>query len=235
MIKKTFNRFKQELKLAAVSLAIGLVFATGVAAYSYVYARNVQQDIADNVIRFHVMANSDSHTDQHIKETVRTKTLAQFQHLLAHSSYIEETRHALAHNLDNIKNFAQSVIHDLGLDYPVTASMGQVFFPTRFYGNMAFPPGIYETVQIKIGTGLGSNWWCLMFPPLCYVDMTATDAGRNQLENTINQESFRLVMHQETATPAEAPDTGLVVRFRVVEWWQNRNRPSSPEQNIARR
>jgi len=219
----------KESKIIGISLIVGLLFAFSLAAYSYVYSHATQQDIADNVIRFHVRANSNSTADQALKDQVRIRVLAEFEEFLESSTSIDETRMTLAKKLYDIQSFAEYVVRAAGFDHKVTASISRLFFPTKFYGNMAFPPGEYEAVQIIIGEGAGSNWWCLMFPPLCYVDMTSTDSGREQLANTVSEESFRLITHQEE------PSRSLVVRFRVVEWWQNRGQPSGPPpaQNIV--
>jgi len=213
--------FIQDGKIMAVSLGVGLLLAFGVAAYSYVYSHAAQRDIADNVIRFHVRANSNTTADIHLKEHVRTEVLAAFKPYLSTSNDIGETRAILSARLGEIQSHAEDVIRAAGRSYPVTAEMTQKFFPTRFYGGMAFPPGEYEAVTLVIGEGAGSNWWCLMFPPLCYVDMTATTSGRQQLASTVSEESFLLLTHMEEQNP------GLTVRFRVVEWWQYRGTPAA--------
>lgn len=210
----------KEGKIIAISLTVGVVVAIVLAAFSYMYAHGVQQGIANNVIRFHVRANSNSTIDQQIKETVRLQVLSQFESYLSASIYIEETRATLTKKLEEIQEYAASVVQNLGFSYPVTADIAQVFFPTTFYGSLSFPPGQYEAVQIIIGQGEGSNWWCLMFPPLCYVDMTATATSRLQLANTVPEEGVRLLTHQEQ------PSSSLVIRFRIVEWWQSRNQPT---------
>jgi len=229
MLEKLRKIIIREGKIVAVSLIIGLLFAIGVAAYTYVYSHAAQRSIADNVIRFHVQANSNSAADQELKNKVTVQVLAEFEEFLATSTDIEETHTVLNKKLNDIASYAEHIVHSAGFDYTVTASISRVFFPTRFYGNMAFPPGKYEAVQIIIGEGAGNNWWCLMFPPLCYVDMTSTESGRQQLADTVTEEGFRLLMHQEESSRS------LRVRFRIVEWWQNRGQPPEqpPAQNIA--
>ena len=228
--KTTFTaRVIAEGKLLGISLFVGLLLAFGIAAYSYVYSSTVQQNIADNVIRLHVLAHSDDETDQDLKELVRINILTEFETTLSGLSCIEETRATLIEYLPAIHSHTENIVRNAGFDYTITTNMSRMFFPTRFYGNMAFPPGEYETVQIIIGDGEGSNWWCLMFPPLCYVDLTSTEEGRQQLSDTLTEEGFRLIMHQEEEC------AGLVVRFRIVEWWKNRNQPtesSPPAQQI---
>ncbi|MCL2286454.1 MAG: stage II sporulation protein R [Firmicutes bacterium] len=218
-----------ECKILCISLVVGLLFAVGAAAYSYVYSHGVQRDIANNVIRFHVRANSGSPADQALKYHVRNEILVQFNEFFMESDCINETRSQLLPKLDLLNSHAEYVVQSAGFSYAVTANFSRLFFPTQFYGNIALPPGEYEAVQIIIGEGAGSNWWCLMFPPLCYVDMTSTECGRQQLANTVSDEGFRLLMHQEE------PSRSLTVRFRIVEWWQNRGQPAEPQpiQNIA--
>ncbi|MCL2225196.1 MAG: stage II sporulation protein R [Defluviitaleaceae bacterium] len=208
---------RKERRILLVSLAIGIFFAMGVAASTYVYSAAVQREIAENVIRFHVVAHSDSPEEQELKEYVRTEILANFAHSLSANADISTTRSRLEEVLPAMREHAQETVSRVGFGHEVTAEMATVFFPTQFYGNIAFPPGYYEAVQIIIGDGVGQNWWCLMFPPLCYVDMTTTDAGQALLSETISEETFLLLMHQESASPE------LTVRFRVVEWWQNRS------------
>ena len=217
-------RLIKEAKILAICLVIGLALAISVAAYTYVYSATTQRDIADNVIRFHVLAHSDSHADQVIKDIVRQEVLEEFEDLLAATSNIKESRRLISEKLPAIQAHAESVVRQLGFDYPVEARLDKAFFPTQTYGELTFPPGIYETLQIIIGSGSGKNWWCLMFPPLCFVDMTSTEAGRQQLADTVSDASFQLLTYQNAGMSME-------VRFRVVEWWQNRRRPEDlPQQ-----
>ena len=217
------TRIFREVKILAISIALGLVFAVSVAAYTYVYSDTTQRDIADNVIRFHVLANSDSHADQVIKDIVRQEVLAEFEDLLSTPANVKESRQLLKTELPAIQAYAETVVRRLGFDYPVEVRIDKAFFPTQVYGDLAFPPGVYEALQITIGDGVGRNWWCLMFPPLCFVDMTSTESGRQQLADTVSDESFRLLTYQD-----ENAGNTMEVRFRVVEWWQNRRNTNQP-------
>ncbi|MCL2577460.1 MAG: stage II sporulation protein R [Defluviitaleaceae bacterium] len=210
------NWLRNEKHILLASLAIGVFLSVGVAASTYVYSAAVQREIAENVIRFHVVAHSDSQEEQDLKEYVRTSILEEFAGTLSENMEINQTRVVFQKILPALQEHAEAVVRRAGFDHKVTAQLATVFFPTQYYGNIAFPPGNYEAVQIIIGDGNGQNWWCLMFPPLCYVDMTTTDAGQHLLSEAISEESFRLLMHQESDSPE------VVVRFRVVEWWQNR-------------
>ena len=224
------RKLRKELKILALSLTLGFVFAICMAAYSYMYSVAAQQDIADNVIRFHVLAHSDSHADQAIKDIVRQEVLAEFEALLYEANNVKETRQLLKEELPAIQAYAETVVRELGFDYPVEARLSTAFFPTKTYGDLAFPSGVYEALQITIGSGTGRNWWCLMFPPLCFVDMTSTPGGRQQLADTVSEDSFLLLTHMD-----EDASMGMEVRFRVVEWWQNRRQPEIPHGEIASR
>ncbi|MCL2387418.1 MAG: stage II sporulation protein R [Defluviitaleaceae bacterium] len=214
---------KEEGKILAVSVCIGMLLALGVAAFTYVYSETTQRNISENVIRFHVMAHSDNEEDQALKDHVSKELLEHFAETLSTATDIESTRATLTALLPEFQEHAENVIREAGFNHSVTANMSTVFFPTQFYGNIAFPSGKYEAVQITIGNGEGQNWWCLMFPPLCYVDMTATEESRQILNETISEEGFRLLMHQEEKSPE------LAVRFRIVEWWQDRNQPAQEQ------
>jgi len=211
------NRLRKEIKILAVSLTIVLTLAISIAAYTYVYSATNQANIADNVIRFHVVANSDSSTDQEIKDIVRDAILTEFEELLHKTDNIEKSRQLLKAEMVSIQTHAEKAVQKLGFNYPVMVQLETTFFPTQVYGDLSFPPGMYEALRIVIGEGVGQNWWCLMFPPLCFVDMTSTSTGRQQLFDNVSEEAYRLLTHQDEDAVA-----GTQVRFRIVEWWQNR-------------
>jgi stage II sporulation protein R len=208
---------QNEKRILLTSVAIGIFLAVGIAASTYVYSASIQSEIAENVIRFHVVAHDDSPQEQALKDKVRNSILEEFANTLSDSRDIVKTRTHFYEILPALQEHAETVVRRSGYEHKVTAQIASVFFPTQYYGKIAFPPGNYEAVQIIIGDGDGQNWWCLMFPPLCYVDMTTTDEANQLLSETLSDESFRLLTHQESNSPE------LVVRFRIVEWWQNRS------------
>lgn len=137
-------------------------------------------DIKDEIIRLHVKANSDREEDQALKLKVRDKILGEVIPLLENSKSIEETRTIVKENLDNIKSIAEKVIKEEGKDYPVEVYFGMENFPTRKYGEIVLPAGEYEALLVTIGEGKGKNWWCVMFPPLCFVEMDHGVAANTQ-------------------------------------------------------
>ncbi|MCL2189100.1 MAG: stage II sporulation protein R [Defluviitaleaceae bacterium] len=218
----------KEARLMGVSLALGLAFAVLVGAVSYVYSDVAQREIADNVLRFHVLAHSNEAFEQDLKNAVRDGTLAQLGEMLSQSECLEITRGYIVARLAEIEASGQMLINEKGASHNVTAEITRRFFPTVVYGGVVFPPGQYETLLITIGEGAGLNWWCLMFPPLCYVDITSSDTTRGLLEDNVSAEGFALLTHREQNDPT------VMVRFRVVEWWQNRRSPADTPLDLQR-
>lgn len=132
----------------------------------------------EELIRFHVRANSDTEEDQKLKLKVRDKILEDMKEILEGADSLEKGRYIIMCKLDDIKNVAESVIQENGYDYPVKVTMGIEAFPVRKYGNKVLPQGNYESLIVTIGNGEGQNWWCVMFPPLCFVDVTQSNAVR---------------------------------------------------------
>ena len=159
--------FKREIKIWTLALIIGLFLAQGI---TRTYAINVQNEIAENVIRFHVISNSDTAEDQNIKNIVRDGVLDRFGKNLDPAASIEETREFLQIHMCEIEKYATQLVSEHGFDYPVVGVIDRTFFPTRTYGGLSFPAGEYEALRLIVGEGAGGNWWCVMFPPLCYVD-----------------------------------------------------------------
>jgi stage II sporulation protein R len=204
-----------EKRILLISSVTGLLLAIVIAAASsYSYAKEQQAGIADGVMRFHVLANSDSDEDQALKLLVRDRILEQFQPGLASSKSLNDTREYLTANINEIKACAEAVIKEQGHDYPVSAAVKASFFPTRQYGGVTFPTGEYEALRVVIGEGRGRNWWCVMFPPLCFVDATQPIPSRElqQLSEAVPEEGYRLLTYQEQ-------DDSVKVKFKIVEWW----------------
>lgn len=130
------------------------------------------EDIKDEIIRFHVLANSDSSEDQELKLKVRDAVIEYVYKELENSKSIEESREYLIKNKSLIEEVAKEVIINSGYNYEITSSLSKENFPDKMYGEILFPQGEYEAFRILIGEAEGQNWWCVMFPPLCFIDET---------------------------------------------------------------
>src|SRR5690554_4651477 len=147
-------------------------------------SRSLQEGIASEVVRFHVVANSDSKVDQELKLVIKDKITKELEPLLDNVNSIEEARIILADNLTFMENLSNELISSNGFEYSAKASLEYDYFPLKVYGDIALPPGKYEAVRIELGNAKGQNWWCLMFPPLCFVDSTHSvvpDSSKEQL------------------------------------------------------
>ena len=133
----------------------------------------------EGIIRFHVIANSDSEEDQELKFKVRNRVLAKVQNALEESSSASRTRAYIEENLEEIEACALQCVRAEGYDYNVKARIGVTAIPAKQYDDVYFPAGSYEALTITIGEGKGRNWWCVVFPPLCLVD--AREGGYEEM------------------------------------------------------
>ena len=133
----------------------------------------------EGIIRFHVIANSDSEEDQELKFKVRNRVLAKVQNALEGSSGASRTRAYIEENLEEIEACALQCVRAEGYDYNVKARIGVTAIPAKQYDDVYFPAGSYEALTITIGEGKGQNWWCVVFPPLCLVD--AREGGYEEM------------------------------------------------------
>lgn len=164
-----------------------IVFQIEMFKASFAYARSVEQakDVLEmtqaavnreDLVRFHVVANSDSGEDQALKRAVRDGILKEISPQLAQSKSLEESRQILIELRPVMEEISRKVIAAWGKDFEVKTEYGDFIFPTKSYGSLILPAGEYEAVRVVIGEGKGSNWWCVLFPPLCFVDIENSTA-----------------------------------------------------------
>lgn len=138
----------------------------------------MQRNMAQKVLRFHVLANSDSREDQALKLKVRDQVGTLMAEKLKDADSLEESERIVKANLNLIENCAADVISAEGYAYPVSAALENCTFPEKTYGTYTFPGGVYEALRVVIGSGEGHNWWCVMYPNLCFANsMYEVDAG----------------------------------------------------------
>lgn len=135
----------------------------------------------NNLIRIHVVANSDSAVDQTVKLKVKDRLVNWLSPELAYCKTAAESRRILSRRLDEIEKVASAELKACGKGYPVRVMLGDFDFPTRQYGELVLPAGRYQALRVVLGSGLGKNWWCVLYPPLC-VKSTAAEAKKRQAE-----------------------------------------------------
>ena len=196
-------------------LLLLFLFALFIIINAFSYAVAINNSLASNLFRLHVVANSNSYQDQTLKYIVRDNILQYINENSSHLSSVNDVIIFAENNIDEIKIVAQNTIYDNGFSYPVNIKIGNFRFPTNHYGNISFPPGFYNALKVKIGNGYGDNWWCVMFPPLCFVDVSSgivPDSSREIMRDNLLIEEYRLI----SGTSPE-----IKVRFRMVEMIQN--------------
>lgn len=211
--------YKKDKKIILISLLIGLIVATGFTTYNTkLYSDTIHSGLEQNLIRFHVIANSDSEADQQLKLKVRDKILEVIKPLLDKSISVTESKQILLDNKDLIKQISEQIIAQEGKNYNVNVNLQKSNFPTKKYGDIILPAGEYESLKVVIGEGEGKNWWCVMFPPLCFVDIThgtVPEESKEELKNVLTEEEYDLV-----SLPQNETDIPVKVKFKIVEWWQ---------------
>lgn len=166
--------------LGCTSSQVNKVSASNEIVYDY-------ESVQNEIIRFHVIANSDSDKDQELKLKVRDEVIKFLSPLLDKSSSIEESRKILKENDEEVKKIAKKVIKENGYEYGVESQLSRENFPEKIYGNIILPQGEYEAYRILIGKSSGQNWWCVMFPPLCFIDVTKGEIAYNETERQMNE------------------------------------------------
>lgn len=173
-----------------------------------------QSDVANKLIRFHVIANSDDKIDQNLKLKVRDSVLKYISPKIVNCKSIEESRVIINNENKNIKKIAEMVIKENGFKYSVTTALSKEYFPVKTYGNITLPQGKYEAYRIIIGTGTGQNWWCVMFPPLCFVDITK---GNVSYEKTEKEMKTVLSDDEYNMVDNTGSDKKIIVKFKIEE------------------
>lgn len=156
----------------------------------------IQKEIADSIIRFHVRANSDSEEDQELKILVKNRIVQFLEIELQSAASLDEARNILYDVKDEIAGIALEVIREEGYEYNVNVYFEQSYFPMKVYGDMSFPPGEYEAFRVDIGDAYGKNWWCVLYPPLCFVDSTYSvvpDDTKSQFQDVLSDEAYRAI------------------------------------------
>ena len=184
-----------------------------ISAASYVNA--VSEDIAQSVFRLHVIANSDSKEDQDLKYKVRDKVLEYMNEISKNCSSKEEVILLAEEHKEEFKKIAENVIKEKGYDYEVNIKIGNFDFPTKTYGDISLPAGEYDALRIEIGEAKGQNWWCVMFPPLCFVDVTSgvvPDESKEVMKENLNDEEYNLISDKESSD--------IQFKFSLIEFFK---------------
>ncbi|HET7626995.1 MAG TPA: stage II sporulation protein R [Bacillales bacterium] len=203
---------KRKAMILSFSLFALLVFNMDVQPLK-VFAAGEDVKIPEQSIRLRILANSNSAQDQETKRTVRDAVNKQIAGWVGDLETIQQARKAIRSHLPEIRTTVEEVLKQRKEKYGFSIKFGDVQFPTKLYGNYVYPAGIYEALLITLGSGKGANWWCVLFPPLCFLDFENGDAVKKQPEAEPQKPTAK-------STAGERQNE-IQVKFFVVEWFSS--------------
>ncbi len=177
----------------------------------------IQQGIAQEILRFHVIANSDSNEDQALKLKVKDAVTQALKPKLEDANDIADARNMVAEELGNLEELSNNIIKENGFTYTASASIEKGYFPLKVYGDLTLPPGEYEAVRIELGSASGKNWWCIMFPPLCFVDTTYNvipESSKEELKYVLTEEEYDSLFSEKK----DKEKVKVKVSFKLFSW-----------------
>ena len=187
-----------------------------ISAISYVTA--VSSELEDSIFRLHVIANSDTKEDQNLKYIVRDNLIEYMNSISLNAKNKEEAMKIANMHIDDFNEIARQTIIDNGYNYDVHVEIGNFSFPTKTYGDISIPAGSYDALRVKIGEAKGQNWWCVMFPPLCFVNVSSgivPDESKKVLEDELSEEEYSIISDTNSAE--------IKFKFKIIELFQNSN------------
>jgi len=210
------------MRYKIISFIIITLFIFGLLMNLHINNDSVLGDIKDKIIRLHVVANSDSPEDQAIKLCIRDAIINELEPKLENLKSQEEVKNLISANMDNLIAAAEEEMARLGKSYPIDIELGIFEFPTKVYGDLTFPAGSYQALNVKIGEAKGKNWWCVMFPPLCFVDIAQGVVSEKTLEEfkeILEENELELLKSQK----GNGEDI-VKIKFKLAEIAKNLNK-----------
>lgn len=208
--KKRKNNLRKRWGILGLLALIGLLAFVSQEKTS---ASTLQKGIASKILRFHVIANSDSEEDQALKLEVKDAVVEYMKEILGDAENIEDTRRIVTEHTGEIKQIAQNYVAARGYDYPVEVFIDHRFFPVKTYGTYTFPAGEYEAICVELGDHSGKNWWCVMYPSLCFVDAVhavVPEETDKELRQILTEEEYQAISQGEAK---------VKFSFKFLEWF----------------
>lgn len=203
---------KRKIKYVIILLVLLILF---VLTTLNSYATTVSKNLSNNFFRLHILANSDSEFDQTLKLKVRDNIIKYMETQNFSNASKEDVINSVQENLEKYQEIAEETIKDTGYNYPVSLKIGNFYFPTKEYGNISLPCGYYDALRIEIGEAKGQNWWCSLFPPLCFVDISSgivDEKSEKNLKESLSDEEFAIITNNNKQ---------IKLKFKIVELFSN--------------
>ena len=212
------KNIRNRIYILASILVVVLITSTFVIIKEVNKIEACTYDYKDKLIRFHVIANSDSDKDQKLKLKVRDEVISYLQPKLKDSKSIQESEKIILNEEDKLMDICKETIKENGYDYDVSINLGYSKFPTKQYSSVVLPAGEYKALKIVIGKGQGRNWWCVMFPPLCFVDEQNNVIDKEtdeKLKSVLTKDEYELIVEKDNKKVND-----LQIKFKIVEVFQ---------------
>lgn len=195
-MKRKKHRLSAFLLITVIAAGVISAYASGFMSQE----NQIQKDLAAQIVRFHVRANSDSEADQQLKLKVKDAVITYLKPMLEKSQSLSESKQILNSHIEDIKYTAENVIEEQGSNQSVSVYFENSYFPMKTYGDVTFPPGVYEAFRIDIGESEGKNWWCVLYPPLCFVDASygvLPEESKDTLKNILTDEEYNAITDKQ--------------------------------------
>ena len=213
-MKKFLNNKKSSIFGKIIVLILLLFLYTFISALNYV--QEISSDISSSVFRLHVIANSNSNEDQSLKYKVRNDLLNYMNNICKNCTSKEEAMSTVSCHKDEFRQVALNTIRNEGYSYDVKIQIGNFEFPTKHYGDISLPAGFYDALKVEIGEAQGRNWWCVMFPSLCFVDVSngfVPEESKDELKNALTDEEYSLI--------SDNSNSEIKFKFKLIEFFTN--------------
>jgi len=208
-MKILFKNYFIPIILIILSLLFYIIFS------AFSYSNAVFNNISDSVFRLHVIANSNSEEDQNLKYEIRD-ALIDYMNKITINSNSKDMAITLANdNKNEFYKIAKNIVDKYDLNYDVKIEIGNFYFPTKHYGDISLPAGNYDALKVEIGEAKGENWWCVMFPPLCFVDVSSgivPEESKNIMQDNLSSEEYTVISNSD--------DTNYKLKFKIIELFQ---------------
>ena len=209
--------FMKNTKLKTFILLTFLLFLyVFISAQNYVTA--VSGNLSEAVFRLHVIANSDTEEDQSLKLKVRDSLLNYMNDICSNCSTKEEAISIATEHKDDFQKIAEQTIIENGYNYSIKININNFYFPTKNYGDISLPAGLYDALRVEIGEAKGQNWWCVMFPSLCFIDISSgivDDEAKENLEENLEEESYAII--------SDTQKSNIKFKFKLIEFFAENN------------
>ena len=203
---KVFNERRDKLFLSVIAIALSLYIA-----FSFTYFCMASESVKNDVVRLHILANSDSEKDQNVKILVRDAILNENTRLLSDGVTTNNVEKYFEENKEKLLEAAKKTLIENNLDYDVSISLREEYFETRRYGELIFPAGDYTALKVVLGKGEGHNWWCVMFPPLCVPSASDVETDESKAAAYLSRSGEKIINGGNK----------YVVKFKILELYES--------------